>query len=416
MGVIMRMDSERPANPGVRAPLAAVAVVLLTVSADAAALWDDRLQLFVGETVTSDSNVFRISRDRDTRAFLGESQRGDTYTTTTAGFSLDVPVSRQRFQAGSTWNKVNYRRFSDLDYLGRDSRAAWLWQLGDRLSGQLGYNETDALASFGNIQGRVPNSLETRRLHGNAAYLLTPSWQLQAGLAETEQRNGNRLREENDINVRSTDLAVNYISRANNKLGIALRQDDGRYPNRQQVGALLIDNGYTQRGIGLVTDWRITGKSHLRARVDRVHRDYDELSGRNFDGTIFNVAYDWQATGKLGLSALAQRDISPAEDIQTSFVLVEGVALRASYDLSEKVNVAANAGYSRREYLGDPGLALGTTADRTDRVRVFGAIVSYRPTRSLTLRLSGQRETRSSNVPLNDYTANVFSLNALFAF
>lgn len=414
----MQMSQSKRGSAGLRAGshLAAVAAGLLLVASDASALWGDKLEVFVAESVTSDNNVFRISKDRDPQAFLGSADKGDTYRTTSLGFNVDIPVSRQRFLAGSTWNQVRYGRFTDLNHLGRDTRATWLWELGDQLSGQLGYTETEALASFSNIQGRSANPLKTQRAFGNAAYLLTPSWQLQAGLAGQAQRNVNQARKENDVDLQTIDMAVNYITPAGNKIGIGLRQDDGRYLNRQSISGVLYDNDYVQRGVGVLAEWAVTGKSKLKARVDRVHRNYDQLSQRNFDGTTYRGSYDWQATGKLAVSALAQRDISPAEDIQTSFVLVQGFSLRPSFDVSDKVKLTASADVSTREYLGDPGLALGTATGRTDRVRSLTAGLSYRPMRSLTLQVSGQRESRSSNVPLNDYTARILNINARFAF
>src|SRR6266704_2018224 len=73
---------------------------LLMPVARAFALWDDKLQLFAEEKVTHDGNIFRISKDLD--------PEGDTYRTTSLGFNLDAPVSRQRFQMGYTWNATRY--------------------------------------------------------------------------------------------------------------------------------------------------------------------------------------------------------------------------------------------------------------------------------------------------------------------
>jgi len=400
--------------PGLR--LAMVSAGLLTFASNAFALWDDQLELFVSETVATDSNVFRISKDQDPNTFLGSSRKDDTYTSTVVGFNVNVPVSRQRFQAGTSWNQVRYNRFSDLNYLGRDSRLLWLWQAGDQLSGQLGYTETTALASFSNFQGRIADPLKTQRAYGNAAYLLNPSWQVQIGLAGQTQRNGNALRQENDVDLRTADVAVSYISSASNKLGIGFRQDDARYPHQQLLGGLLYDNRYTQRGLGVFTDWAVSAKSHLNARVDRVRRSYDQLSQRDYSGTTYNATYDWAATERLALAVMAQRDISSAEDIQTSFVLVNGVSLRPSYELSSKIKLSAVADYSTREYLGDPGLPSGITAGRVDHVRTAKGMISYQALRSLTLQLSAQHESRTSNVPLSDYKANVLSINARLGF
>lgn len=393
-----------------------LATSLMLPAFDAAALLDDQLELFVGETVTTDSNLFRISKDRDPNAFLGSAQKSDTYTTTTAGFSLNVPVSRQRFQAGLTMNDVRYSRFADLSYQGRDGRLLWLWQAGNEASGQLGYAETKTQASFSNFQGRTANPLETRRTFGTAAYLLTPSWELRGGLSNQEQRNGNATRRENDVDILVTDLALSYISTADNKIGPALRREDGRYPIQQSVGGRLYDNRYVQHALGVATEWTMSGKSRLTARLDQVRRDYDQLSQRNFERTTYRAAYDWLATGKLALNVLAFKEVGAAEDIQTSYVLIDGFGLRPSYDLSDKIKLTAAADFTTRQYLGDPGLVLGTATDRKDRVRAASLTMTYKPMRSLTVTLSGQREARSSNAAFGDYAANILSVGARFAF
>jgi len=102
----------------------------------------------------------------------------DTYRTTSLGLSLDVPVSRQRFQAGYTWNATRFNRFTDLDFDGHDARALWVWQVGNDLSGQLGYTETFALAPFAYLQSTTPDPLKTRVAFLNAAYLVTRVWRV----------------------------------------------------------------------------------------------------------------------------------------------------------------------------------------------------------------------------------------------
>jgi len=390
--------------------------LLLTAAGDASALLGDSLELYVAETVTHDSNLFRLSKDRDANAFLGTSQRSDTYNTTTAGFNLDMPVSRQRFQAGFAVNQVHYSHFSDLDYTGHNGHAQWLWQAGNQWSGQLGYTEALTLGSFANFQGRRSNLIKVDRFFGNATYLITPSWQLQAGLAEQSQRNRDVTRNTNDVDISSADVSLSYVSPSSNRIGLTLRQDEGSYLHRQLVGGNFYDNGYTQRAGGLAAQWAVTGKSRLDFRLERVQRDFDQLAQRNYTGTIYRAAYDWKATGKFSLMAVAQRDISSTEDIRTSFVLVRGVSLVPTWDLTDKIKISGNVDYSTRDYLGDPGLVLGTLSGRTDRVRTVGLNLAYRPTRSVSVLLSGQREARTSNVTLTDYTANIVSLNARLSF
>jgi len=390
---------------------------LLTPATKAFALWDDKLKPFVEEKITRDDNVFRFSKDLD--------PVGDTYRTTSLGFNLDVPVSRQRFQVDYTWNATRFDRFTDLDFDGHDARAVWLWQLGNDASGQLGYAETSTLASFAFTQSRTLDRLKTQQAFFNAAYLLTPRWRLQAGVRGLEQTNGDPLRQIFDVKVRSTDFTVSYVTPASTSVGVSVRNEDGRFPNPPNPGSS-VDNAYRQDSVGIVADWTLTGASHVSARADRVRRRYAQVPQQDFDGNTARAQYDWKPTGKLSFAAVAQRDIYPYLDIGSSFVLVKGITLRPTLSLTEKIDVSGTFEYSIRDFLGNPGLTSGASPNRTDRVRSGTATVSYRPARTLTLLTSAQREARSSNVVPDpaatpavlpvDYVVNVISITARIAF
>ncbi len=388
---------------------------LLMPATKAFALWDDKLKPFVEEKVTRDNNVFRISKDVDPEALIRSTSRGDTYRTTSLGFNLDAPVSRQRFQAGFTWNDTRYNQFTDLDFTGHEGRAVWLWQVGNEVSGQLGYTETSTLASFANIQSRMPDRLKTQQAFYNAAFLVTPRWRIQAGVIGLEQSNSDPVRQSNDVKILISDIAASYLTPANTSVGLGVRSEGGRFPNREFVAGSSFDNAYRQFGVNLVADWTVTGVSHLSARAGRVSRRYSEVPQRDFDGNTARIDYDWKPTGKLSLTAVAQRDISVYEDIRTSFVLIKGVTLRPTLKVTEKIDLSGTFDYSIRDYLGDPG-GVGGTPNRTDRVRLARATVSYRPARNVTLLMSAQREARSSNVALVDYAVNVISIAARITF
>jgi exopolysaccharide biosynthesis operon protein EpsL len=400
--------------------MAIAAAGLFLPATEASALWDDKLKLFAEEKITHDDNVFRFSRDLD--------PMGDTYHTTSLGFNLDAPLSRQRFQADYMWNATRFNRSTELDFDGHDARAIWLWQLGNDLSGRLGYAETLSLASFAYIQTRTPDPLKTRQASLKAAFLVTPRWRLQTGWSGLEQTNGNPALRISDINIVGTDVTLSYVTPANNSVGLSTRVEDGRFPNREFMPGSLLDNAYRQYGAGIVVDWTVNGVSRLTARGDHIRRLYKNLPQSDVDGNTFLAEYDWKPTGKFSLAATARRDISPYQDVQSSFVLVKGVSLRPKLDVSEKIDVSGIFDYSYLYFLGDPGLVSGGVQGRVDRVRSATATVSYRPARALTLLVSAQREARSSNVvsrpaappapavPRVDYVVNVFSISARITF
>jgi exopolysaccharide biosynthesis operon protein EpsL len=396
--------------------VASVAVGLLALSGNALALLDDRLELYVGETVTTDSNVFRLSKDQDPQATIGKSKKSDLLTTTAVGFNFNAPVSLQRFQAGLDLNRTHYNRFDDLDNTGHNGYATWLWQAGDQLSGQLGYTQVKRQSSFFDTDGFTgSNALTTKRLYGNAVYMLTPSWELQGGLAQETRRNSESQLEVNDVNVASADASFSYVSAAKNKLGLSLRHQDADFEEHGLVNGTLVNNNYLHRSVGIVTNWQVTGKSNLNMRVDRINRDFTWSGRKDYTGTTFRAAYDWLATAKLGVNALLQRDVQTANDVSTHFVLIEGVAISPRYEISDKLRLTGFVDYSRREYLREPIASIGND-NRLDHVRAVGLSLTYRPLRSLSFLLSGQHQKRSSNVPLADNDDRLISLNARFAF
>src|SRR5213596_584669 len=401
---------------------------LFMPAAGAFALWDDKLTLFAEEKATHDDNVFRISKDVDP-ATIGASSRGDTYRTTSLGFNFDVPVSRQRFQAAFARNDNRYDQLTALDFTGHEGRATWLWQLGNDASGQLGYTETLALASFANVVSFAniqirPDPLRTRQALFSAAYFVTPRWRLNTGVSGLELTNGDTARQSLDLDVLYTEVALSYVTLANTSVGLSARTEDGRYPKNP------VDNAYRQTSVGVVAEWTPTGASRWSARADRLSRRYADVPLQTFDfvGHTARAQYDWRPTGKLSLAAVAQRDIFPYQDIGSSFVLVKGVTLRPALRVTEKIDVSGTLDYSSREFLPSPGQAPGGSPSRTDRVRSGTATISYRPARTLTLLMSAQREGRSSNVvPADatattpavlpvDYVVNVFSISARLTF
>lgn len=382
----------------------------------ALALWDGKLTPFVEEKVTRDDNVFRLSKNVDPATAIGSTSPGDTYQTTSLGLTLDAPLSRQRFQAGYTWSATRFDHFTDLDFTGHDARAIWLWQLGNDLSGQLGYTDDLALAPFAYTQSRTPDPLRTKQALLNGAYLVTPRWRLQLGGGVFEQQNGDPALQPNDITISSGDASLSYVTPANTSVGLAGRIEDGRYPNREFVPGSPFDDAYRQVSAGVVADWTVTGVSHVAVRASRASRRYPNTPQSDFDGYTAVAEFDWKPTGKLSVAGILRRDISPFQAIQSSFVLVKGATLRPTLSVTEKIEVSAVLDYATWYYLGDPGLVSGGTQGRIDRVSSGSLTLAYKPLRGITLQLSALRESRSSNTPNADYLADVASLSARIEF
>src|SRR3982751_3579884 len=159
----------------------------LTGAGPAAALFDDRVEIWAAENITHDSNVLRLSR-KLTPESAGASQLGDTIYTTHLGITANVPVSQQLFTAEYTRYRSNYQYFNDLDFTGYTARAHWQWLWGQDKNGTLGYAATQGLASFANIQGREPDLVEARQAYFTGNWLMTPRWKATTALNAVETR------------------------------------------------------------------------------------------------------------------------------------------------------------------------------------------------------------------------------------
>ena len=389
----------------------AVLAALLLAPSPSWALWEDKLEVFAQENITHDSNVFRISDKLDPNLTIGSGSRGDTIYTTAVGFILDAPVSLQRFQLAYTFLDARYQNFKDLEHHGHAARAAYLWALTTKLTGELGYAEERTLASFANIQGRRPDLVTARMAYANAAWMVTPSWRVHAA-TDANQTDHSETRVLQDLESASAETGLSYVTAQENRIGVAVRVERGRSPDEQVINGLPFDNKYRQEGVGVQGRWVLTGHSRLDGRVDYTRRRYDQFPERNYSGPTFRGTYTWTPTGKITVATTFQRDVAPLEDITSTFVLVTGVTVRPDWAITDKINIRGNLAYAKWDYRGDPALGL----DFEHRVKSGGISIVYRPLTRFAITGGYQHEERTSTLANADYKVDTFSIEGRIGF
>ena len=388
------------------------AAIAAAFSPNALALFGDRLELFADEAWNYDSNVFRLSKNVDPAAVTGSDRKSDTWWQTTFGFNLDVPVSLQRFQLAYAWSDYRYQHFDQLDHHGHTARAEWDWAVAKDLVGDTGYAEQQNLASFENIQGATPDIVKTRQTWFNGAWLVTPSWRAHTALTAGDARHGDPLRQVNDLEAASAEVGMSYVTAQENRVGAAVRYEQGRSPHSVLLQGVDFNNAYEQASIGMQGRWVLTGHSRLDGRVDYTKRDYDQFANRNYSGPTFRGTYTWIPTGKTTIATTLYRDVAPLEDIQSRFVLTTGVKVAPQWDATSKVSVRGNLEYVKWDYRGDQTLG----ANFEHRVRTAGLGLIYKPTRDILLQATYQREVRTSTVPTGDYKDDIVILEGRIGF
>jgi exopolysaccharide biosynthesis operon protein EpsL len=406
---------------GLQAALSACLLGLLAVSARPAhaqqtapdnAPETAKVTPFVEETVTTDDNVFRISNQLDPMTVIGFPSRGDTYRTTSVGLSVDVPVSLQRFQASLTYDSYRYDRFSELDYDGYNLRGSWLWQVGSTLSGEIGVSESYSLAPFEELLGVAPDRLHAREEFAKGSWLVTPDWKVYAAADDLNQSNSDPTGQYNNVTVDSLEASLSRAAGTGNWFGLDTRYESGHFPVAEPIGAVLVDNGYTQYGFGVVVDVGADTPSRVVARADQISRHYSQVTSRDFDRTTGRLEYTWTPDVKVSVSVIAERDISPYEYIHSSIVMVRGLTLRPLWHATEELDLSAALAWLNRDYLSDPMVALGAAPPRDDGVRTVSALLAYHPASWVSVQLSFLHEDRSSNIAFGGYADDTFWLKA----
>jgi len=272
--------------------------------------------------------------------------------------------------------------------------------------------DTYSLASFAEVLGVVPDRLHVREEFAKGSWLITPDWKLYAAADDLAQSNSDPAGQFNNVTVDSLEVSLSRAGGTGNWFGLDTRFESGHFPVAEPIGTVLVDNGYSQYGFGVVIDFGAATPSHVLARADQVSRHYDQLRQRNFDRTTGRVEYTWTPDVKVSVSAIAERDISPYEYIHSSIVMVRGLTLRPLWHMTDELDLSANLAWLERTYLSDPAVALGAAPPRDDGVRTMSALLAYHPATWVTVQLSFVHEARSSNVALGGYADDVLWLKA----
>ena len=384
------------------------AAFLTAAASPAWAFWNDRLELFAEENVTWDSNVFRVPDGTLPSGFGGRSDRLHVHT---IGLNADIPVSLQRFQASISKFWTRYRRFEHLDFDGHNGSARWLWVVtAPRVDGDIGYTETTGLASFATFGGTERDVMTTRQAFASANWQITPRWIAHAGLLGTERTHDSPERQVHDLRAKSVELRMSYVTPAENRVGLAVRAEEGNAPSDRIVAGTVFDNAYTHYGVGVVGRWTLTGHSRLDGRVDYVKREYDQFQSRNYSGPSWGVSHTWTPTAKLTFVTTLRRDLAPLDDIQTAFVTSTGGSFKPRWEVTEKIAVVGSLDYARWKYR-DP-----FAGDYHHNIRAGSVGVAWTPFRTVLLSANALREVRTSSRGDADYTVNVFTLDARVGF
>lgn len=414
-------------NSGRSALNAILAVMLATLlAAPAMAKEGDTFRPFVSLGYSYDSNLYRLSDSES----LG-TQRDDRYGNLSAGINVDWKPGRQQVVLKLTKTLTRYDRNTFLDFEGDDLQATWNWQLGNRLSGNLGASKSTSQSNFGDIGlVNVNNQVDRERRFGRAEWAFHPRWRIGGGVEQVDTTNSDPTQALQDFQQRAYDVDLSYSTPKGSNLRAQVRRINAAFPNPQILSYRCVtsplplcppfpfipsevaDNSYRQTEYNLLGDWRLSGKLALRGQAGWVDRKYENVLRGNLSGppqliertdyTSYTgrVSADWYATGKTQLSVSAYQELGGAGDINASSLLKNGASVNGMWMMREKWRLNAGATYENRQFRGVPGTAQLQRSDDT-----VGASLSlgYAPIQAVSLDIGVSAGWRDSSMSVENY-------------
>ena len=284
-----------------------------------------KLKAFGG--ITYDSNLFRLPGALDPQTTIGTSDKSDIIYQLGAGGKYELRQSRQKFIAEATITENKYQSFGNLDNTSSDLRGAWQWQVGNDWNGELGAGNRRYLESFAYIQQNIRDMVDQNRLYGSANYLLHSHLKLTLDADWYDTRHGAQSQQVLDSNTKNTAFTVNWVTPAQNTVGLQYRIASAHYPTGQAVAGAFVLNDYTEGEYSVVAHWKLSGASDVIARIGHTQRQFDQAPNRDFSDLTWRLTYIWQPTGKTALELATWRDLSAFQDLTANYARVTGISL-----------------------------------------------------------------------------------------
>jgi exopolysaccharide biosynthesis operon protein EpsL len=367
------------------------------------------LKLKASGGISYDSNLFRLSAEADPQTVIGSSDKSDIIYQLGAGGKYELRQSRQKFIAEANVTEYKFRHFGGLDNTSGALRGEWQWQVGNDWSGELGVGYRRYLESFADFQQNVRDMVNQDRVYGSANYLLHSHLKLTLDADWVDTEHSDQARNDLDSKINNTAFTVNWVTPAQNTVGLQYRTADARFPHPDPT--TLITNDYTDHEYSLVAHWKLSGASEASARIGHTERKFDQDPNRNFSGPTWRLTYLWQPTGKTSLELATWRELSQFQNLNANYVRVTGISAAPTWSVAPQVALRGKISLRTLDYLGDTGTSTGSSG-REDKERLYQLSALWTPMRLTELAFTIETGRRTSNQAFDDYKYDAISFLA----
>jgi len=373
----------------------------------------DFLQPFVNESITYDSNLYRLSPDGQLGA---GSQKDDFINRASAGGRIHKTLSRQVFDLDLRVDDNRYAANQLLNHVSTLNSAVWNWQVNHHWSGKLGAEFSRSLAGFANTQFLSQDLLDQPAYYFDARYQLNSSWRLDGGWRRAETVHSAASRQNQNIESQTGHGGVTFLTSRGNSVGVEYRHTDAQFPLRQlsfAPGAQ--DIAYQENSTRALLKYVYSSKLRFEGQAGYLLRSHPNLSARDFQGEIWRISMDWAPTVKTLVTVSSWHELTAFTELASSYYVSEGVSVAPSWVVTEKIVLSGQARMETQDHTGNditiPGLAL-----RQDELFSAQVSASYTPAHFAELNLAYQFYQRDSNRQFFSYVGDSITATVQLKF
>jgi hypothetical protein len=402
---VIQMPTKKltPIAFGVIAALAWFALATKNASAQADANAEKRpLSISFGQTISQDSNVFRLPSTTAVPAIYGNSSKSDIVSRTYGAVGYDNIISKQQIQLRADLDLRRYNTYSQLNRNIYGLSAAWNGNIDRSIYGSanIGYNST--ATEFFDQTGLSNNQIKTQQLGATLGYRFTPTWSVFTRFDLVNRENSASTLQTGNIESTTFELGARFEPASGLSGEISARKRSVDYPNSQTVFISGVptsfSNSFVSDQVVAKISYAPNAISSFSGQLGATRLNFDQLTQRNTSGYLANFKYNYRFSDALNLGATLSKDVANDAVSFSSPITVTRMGLDASWRPTGRISVGASFFNTKRDFSSDPGVIAGTNLLTSDRIQASSVTGRYELLRTVFLTAGLTRQSRSAPV------------------
>jgi hypothetical protein len=375
----------------------------------------DQFNLVAGDQYAYDDNLYRLPARYNIAALGPDFFRQDRINTVIAGCDGQWTFLRQDLQLTARVNNNRFARNTLLNNTSGTGRLLLDWLLTSRLSGTAGMDFSRSLAGFADKLFFAKDLVDTSKYFATVRTRIARSWNLNAGLTESDTSHSASQRAEDEVRGKYGNLGIEYVTASGGSLAFEYRYTDATYPFPTVLSGAAFDRSYKDNLEQLTLNYLFAATTQLKANAGYLRRRYEHSDIGSFSGNTWRIAIATQISGKTQISAATWRELTAYLDASTDYFVSRGESIGATWAPTAKITVSLSGSYARQNYIGSSTSVI-IYSQRHDIVRTAQASLQYVPRDPLHLALTYRFENRDSTTALLGYDDRVAAVQLTYQF